>query len=136
MLGADKRAQILWVAELFFPLTITPVKLSVLSFYRTIFSTKKFRLATYAISTICVMWLFAGFWVILFQCHPVRAVFDIKLAAEAHCFPFAAFVFTYELINALIDVSILALPIFMVRKLQMKTKRKLQVISIFLMGAL
>ena len=82
------------------------------------------------------MWLFAGFWVILFQCRPVRAVYDVKLAAEAHCFAFAPFVFTYELINALIDVSILALPIFMVPRLQMKPRRKLQVISIFLLGAL
>ncbi|KAI4263331.1 MAG: hypothetical protein L6R42_001521 [Xanthoria sp. 1 TBL-2021] len=128
--------QILWVAELFFPFTITCVKISILCFYRTIFSTRTFRRVTYAISAICAMWMFAGFWVIIFQCRPVRAVYDTSLAATADCFPFARFVFTYELTNALIDVSILVLPIYMVRQLQMETRQKLQVISIFAMGGL
>ncbi|KAL8983102.1 MAG: hypothetical protein Q9205_002565 [Flavoplaca limonia] len=52
------------------------------------------------------------------------------------CFPFARFVFTYELTNALIDVAILALPMYMVRKLQMRTRQKIQVMSIFAMGGL
>ncbi|KAL8904238.1 MAG: hypothetical protein Q9207_003398 [Kuettlingeria erythrocarpa] len=128
--------KILWVSELFFPFTITCVKISILGFYRTIFSTRTFRLVTYAISAISVMWMFAGFWVTIFQCRPVRAVYDTSLAATADCFPFAPFVFTYELTNALIDVAISALPINMVRKLQMQTRQKVQVISIFAMGGL
>lgn len=127
-------SKILWVAELFFPLTITPIKISVLSLYRTIFATRNFRVVTYLISTLCGLWLFAGLWVIIFQCRPVRAVYDVTLAAEAHCIAFAPFVFTYELINALLDISILAMPIFVVRKLQLQTRRKVQVVSIFLMG--
>lgn len=91
---------------------------------------------TYAISTVCVLWLFAGFWVVIFQCRPVRAVYDVTLAATAHCIPFAPFVFTYELINALIDVFILVLPVVMVRKLKLQTRQKLQVMSVFLMGGL
>ncbi|KAL8893469.1 MAG: hypothetical protein Q9192_005230 [Flavoplaca navasiana] len=128
--------KILWVSELFFPFTITCVKISILCFYRTIFSTRTFRHVTYAISAICAMWMFAGFWVIIFQCRPVRAVYDTSLAATADCFPFARFVFTYELTNALIDVAILALPMYMVRKLQMQTRQKIQVMSIFAMGGL
>ena len=87
-------------------------------------------------SAVCGLWLFSGFWVTIFQCRPVRAVYDHKLAAGAHCVSFGQFVFIYELLNALIDVCILALPVYMVRKLQLPTRRKLQVISIFLMGGL
>ena len=126
----------LWVTELFFPLTITCVKLSVLCFYRTIFSTRNFRLITDAVSAVCVMWMLATCWVVVFQCRPIRAVYNPSLAATADCVSFAWFVFTSELTNALIDVSILALPIYMVRKLQMKTRRKIQVISVFAMGGL
>lgn len=87
-------------------------------------------------SALCGAWLFTGFWVIIFQCQPPRAVYDLKLAPKAHCVSFGPFVFVYELINALIDVCILALPIFMVRKLQLQTRRKLQIMSVFLMGGL
>ena len=125
----------LWISELFFPLTITPVKISILCFYRTIFSIGKFRLVTYTLSTICALWLFAGFWVVIFQCRPVRAVYDVTIV-DAHCIQFGPFVFIYELINALIDISILALPVFMVRRLQLQLRRKLQVMSMFLMGGL
>lgn len=82
------------------------------------------------------MWMFASFWVIIFQCRPVRAVYDPSIAATAECIPFARFVFTSELTNALIDVSILALPICMVRKLQMQTRQKLQVMFVFAIGGL
>lgn len=85
---------------------------------------------------ISAMLMFACFWFVIFQCRPVRAVYDLSLAATADCIPFGEVVFIYELANALIDVSILALPVYMVRKLQMPTRQKLQVISIFAMGGL
>ncbi|KAI4220168.1 MAG: hypothetical protein LQ349_008157 [Xanthoria aureola] len=90
------------------------VPLSVLCFYRTIFSTRNFRLITHAVSAVCVMWMLATCWVIVFQCRPIRAVYNTSLAATADCVSFAWFVFTSELTNALIDVCILALPIYMV----------------------
>ena len=132
----DRSLQILWIAELFFPLTITPIKISILCFYRMIFSTPNYRRATYYLSAICGLWLFSGFWVTIFQCRPVRAVYDRKLAASAHCVAFGQFAFVHELINALTDLCILALPIFVIRKLQMPTRQKLQIMSIFLLGGL
>ena len=126
----------MWVGEILFPLTITPIKISILCFYRRIFATPNFRRATCVMLVVCSLWLFSGFWVSVFQCQPARAVYDLKLAAGAHCVSFGQFVFIYELLNALIDVCILALPIFMVRKLQLPTRRKLQVIFIFLIGGL
>lgn len=126
----------MWAGEILFPLTITPIKISILCFYGRIFSTPNFRRAIRCMSAVCILWLITGFWVTLFQCRPARAVYDLKLAAGAHCVAYGQFVFIYTLLNALIDACILALPVFMVRKLQLPTRRKLQVISIFLTGGL
>lgn len=129
-------SKILWIAEIVFVLTITPVKISVLCFYRNAFSTPRFRRATYYMSALCVAWLISGFWVTIFQCRPVRAVYDLKAAAGAHCISFKNFAFAHEVINTLTDICILALPLFMIRKLQLPTRRKVQLVSIFLTGGL
>jgi hypothetical protein len=130
--------QILWVASHIWPLSITPLKISILCFYRSVFPLPWFKSATYILTTLCVMWWFSGFWVILFQCSPVRAVYDYSpsVQAKARCVQFGHFVFFYELLNACLDVAILALPALVIPKLQLSFRRKVQVMLIFLMGGL
>lgn len=120
------------------PPAITALKISILCFYKSIFSIPWFVNTTYVLMSICVLWLFSGFWVILFQCTPIRAVYDFSPTVQAnkHCVEFGQFVFFYELLNACIDVAILALPAFIVPRLQLSTPRKIQVMSIFLLGGL
>ncbi|KAI1576108.1 hypothetical protein PtrEW4_002296 [Pyrenophora tritici-repentis] len=128
--------KILWVASHVWPPAITALKISILCFYKSIFSIPWFVNTTYVLMSICVLWLFSGFWVILFQCTPIRAVYDFSPTVQAnkHCVEFGQFVFFYELLNACIDVAILALPAFIVPRLQLSTPRKIQVMSIFLLG--
>jgi len=128
----------LYVASPFLPLTITPLKISILCFYRSVFPLRWFRTATYILTTLCVLWLFSGFWVTIFQCTPVRAVYDFSPSAQlnAKCLDFGQFVFIYELLNACIDVAILALPAFVVPGLHLPLRQRIQVMAIFLMGGL
>jgi hypothetical protein len=49
---------------------------------------------------------------------------------------FGHFVFIYELLNACLDVAILALPALIVPRLQLSTRRKAQVLAMFLLGGL
>jgi len=130
--------QILWVASHVWPPAITALKISILCFYRSIFPIPWFIKTTYVLMSVCALWLFSGFWVILFQCTPIRAVYDFSPAVQAnkHCVEFGQFVFFYELLNACIDVAILALPAFIVPRLQLSTPRKVQVMAIFLLGGL
>jgi hypothetical protein len=90
------------------------------------------------LTALCALWWFAGFWVILFQCTPIRAVYDFSPAiqAKARCVEFGHFVFIYELLNACLDVTILALPALIVPRLQLSTRRKAQVLAMFLLGGL
>jgi hypothetical protein len=128
--------QMLWIASPFFPLTITPLKISILCFYRLVFPLYWFAVATYVISALCGMWLFAGFWVIIFQCTPWRAVYDFSLQPTANCVSFGNFVFIYEFLNACLDVAILTLPLLIVPTLQLSLRRKAQVLMVFFMGGL
>jgi multisubunit Na+/H+ antiporter MnhE subunit len=95
-----------------------------------------FEIATHVITGVCVLWLFSGFWVTIFQCTPYRAVFDFSLKPIAKCLDFGTFVFVYELLNASIDVTILVLPVLVIPKLQLKLRQKIQVLMIFFMGGL
>ncbi|PVI01492.1 hypothetical protein DM02DRAFT_613657 [Periconia macrospinosa] len=128
--------KLLFVASFFFPFTITPLKISILGFYRSVFPLEWFIRATYIVTTLCVLWLFSGFWTILFQCTPVRAVYDFSPAiqAKASCVKFGQFVFLTEILNSCLDVIILALPAFVVPSLHLSVRQRIQVMVVFLMG--
>lgn len=128
--------QALWIATPIFPLTITPVKISILCFYRRVFPLYWVAISTYVLTSLCVLWLLSGFWVTIFQCTPWRAVFDFSLQPTAHCISFGTFVFVYELLNGCLDVAILAIPAIIVPKLCLGTRRKIQVLMVFFTGAL
>lgn len=120
---------------LFF-LTITAVKLSILDFYRHIFATKKFCIAAHIISVICVLWLLAGILYNIFDCDPIVANYDVRYPTVDHCAPFGIYFFFHELLNTMIDVAILAMPFFVIRRLRLTGQQKVQVIGIFLLGGL
>ncbi|KAI4138850.1 MAG: hypothetical protein L6R39_006573 [Caloplaca ligustica] len=126
--------ELVYVAEFFFFGTITAVKLSILSFYRRIFVTTVLRPATYILSTLCVMWLLTAVFFFVFGCDPVEANYVVTYPTKSHCKPFGIFNFFLELINALFDVAILAMPCFIIPKLHLNKRQKYQVLGIFLTG--
>ena len=121
---------------MFFFTTITAVKICILTFYRKIFITRKFAIITYIITAFCIAWLLTGIFGNLFNCHPIEADWSVKYGTLSHCFPWGIFLFLHEMINALIDVAILACPVILVRRLQLSPRRKHQITGIFLLGGL
>lgn len=130
--------QYLYVTEIIFVFTITAVKLSILGFYRTIFSIPAFRRTTLVLAILCILWFICVLFITIFQCRPIAALWDLSLVAEgrAQCIPSGGLIFGYELSNVIIDISILCLPLCMIRRLQLPTRRKIGVSSIFLLGGL
>ena len=128
----------MYTAEILFSFTITPVKLSVLFFYRTIFATPGFRRTTSVVGILCVLWFTVVLIVTIFQCHPVKAAWDELLVVDGkgHCMPAGTYIFSYELTNVFTDVCILCMPIYMIKKLQLPLRRKITVCGIFLLGGL
>jgi hypothetical protein len=130
--------QYLFIGEILFAVTITIVKISILCFYRTIFSVPKFGLLTWTVGVVCLVWLLISLFITIFHCNPIQGAWDVSLRATgvAKCLSMAAALFGLGIANVVNDILILALPIYMVQQLQMKTPKKISIIAIFLMGGL
>ena len=74
--------------------------------------------------------------VLAFQCIPVVAAWEIKLAPTANCQALGPIVIGPEITNIFVDVVILSLPIHMIRGLQMHQRQKVLVSLVFLFGGL
>lgn len=129
--------QYLYIEQLVFAFTITSVKISLLSFYQRIFSVRVFRRWVLFVGALCLVWLVVCLFLIIFQCSPVPAAWRVMMRLSgARCIPATRIVFGAELANVLLDILILALPIYMVRRLQLPRRRKVVVGGIFLLGGL
>ncbi|APA11193.1 hypothetical protein SS1G_11403 [Sclerotinia sclerotiorum 1980 UF-70] len=134
----DRFFRILYIEEIIFVITITVVKLSILTFYRHIFTTRKFKFLTWTLCGICIVWAIVCIFVVIFQCKPIHAFwkFELQLTpGAAKCMPSGQVILGFEVSNLLIDFLILSLPVYMVQKLQLKTSRKISIIGIFLLGS-
>ncbi|KAI9695596.1 MAG: hypothetical protein M1820_008521 [Bogoriella megaspora] len=127
--------KMLFVTELLFTVNITAIKLSLLMFYNKLFSIKKwFRLAIVVAGAICVAWCITFVLLLVFQCKPVDAHWNM-LGSPKYCISTSQLLLGYEMTNLFLDVTILVLPMTMLRQLQMPGYRKASIGGIFLLGA-
>ena len=75
------------------------------------------------------------FFTVIFQCTPVNYLWG-KTIPGGHCFDSGILVIVGGALNAVTDVLMLILPIPVLWKLQMSTRKKWTVSAIFLMGGL
>ncbi|KAI4264235.1 MAG: hypothetical protein L6R42_000651 [Xanthoria sp. 1 TBL-2021] len=127
-----------YIAESLFTATITFVKLSILSLYRTIFPTPAFRRASLFVGVGCLVWFFVCFFVNIFQCRPLVGAWKLELvfSGDATCIVYGDYIVGYEVSNMLLDIIILCLPIWQIRKLQLPTVKKLVIGGVFTLGGL
>lgn len=81
-------------------------------------------------------WWIGTFFLIIFQCHPVEAFWDVLAVLAGQCIPTGVLIFGFELSNVFVDLLIIALPLNEIRKLQMPLQRKLALTSVFGLGGL
>lgn len=126
-----------WISSILYYSIVCPAKLSILLMYNRIFAiSSSFRRQVCVISVLLVLFWAACTLADIFNCWPVRWSWLNSLSPAAHCFNFNLFWFSTGIIEALFDVAIIVLPVNMVRKLQMSLKRRIGLITIFLLGAL
>lgn len=126
--------QCLLALELMSISALTLIKLSVLLFYRRIFSAPAFRIPVWVVGSLVTAWGTAFFFANLFQCTPISGVWE--LTAQRRCVNSKHLVNAYQGLNLMTDVMILIMPWPMIWGLQLQTRRKAQVGGIFLLGAL
>ena len=128
------------VNRLLYILGIMLAKLSLLIFFYRIFKVdSRFRLAAWLLGTLLVTWSTVSVLLNLFACRPLRGPWDVNmiLGGRVHCA-----VQVYNTVNVqgvcniITDFALLLLPIPMLWKLQMSTKKKFGVSLVFATGAL
>lgn len=126
--------QCLLALELMSISALTLIKLSVLLFYRRIFTAPSFRIPVWVAGSLVTAWGISFFFANLFQCTPVSGAWEIN--KPRHCVNSKHLVNAYQGLNIMTDVMILTMPWPMIWGLQLPRRRKAQVGGIFLLGAL
>ena len=129
-----KLKQTYYVSEQFYGVAITAIKVSILFFYKRVFSTSPFRRQIYAVGFLVLGWFVTNNTIFAFQCRPIRKAWDFELSG--HCLNPLRVITIVQVFNVVLDGILLALPISAVLRLQMSTTRKLSVLAFFLLGGL
>ncbi|KAI0433000.1 hypothetical protein F5Y09DRAFT_300500 [Xylaria sp. FL1042] len=124
-----------FLIEIFFTLIVTSVKLNILWFYHSIFHINRTtNRVIFGLIALCVVWfLIAIFPLIIFQCHPVDALWN-QFDAPPACLESQKILLGYELSNFFIDIAILSVPVATVGKLQLSRTKKVGASVTFLLG--
>ncbi|TGO59556.1 hypothetical protein BCON_0043g00140 [Botryotinia convoluta] len=126
---------IVYVDNIFYALTLSTIKFSVLVMYRRIFSpVHAFRYALYAVGMIVMGWMIGVLFAQIFTCTPVDGAWSLTAMATAKCIDQTKFYYGNAISNLLTDVIILCLPMPMIWKLNMTAHKKVVLSGVFLLG--
>ena len=114
--------------------TLMTVKVSILLFYRRLFITAKFKLATNIVAVIVVLWWIAVLLAQIFQCRPIQGIWDSTI--KASCVKKSTYYIGVAVPNIVTDVALLCLPVQMVWHLHTNLVHKIALTFTFLTGGL
>lgn len=112
------------------------VKLSILALYRRIFSTLVFEKTTRIVRAVVILWFIIAVFTDLFQCRPFQAAFDPDLVFTEHCINLEAYYRGIAASNLGIDAVIMYMPLYVVWGLKLRTRQKVALSGIFLLGGM
>lgn len=129
----------LWIPDLFL------VRLSLLLFYRRIFTTqvRRIRIATWIVGAYVTAWAIASLVVFILQCSPIHYFWDrtyllvgLDPPSRGTCLPSDTHQAAPMVLSAISDFLILFLPGIGLWPLQMRWTRKIGLFFLFSLGAL
>ncbi|GAB0134454.1 hypothetical protein EsDP_00002825 [Epichloe bromicola] len=131
----------LYITEILYLLALTMVKLTLTFFYMSIFPGRVTR--RLLLATIVFHVAFCAVFVVktIFQCTPISyswTRFDSAQAGRVggHCVQIGASVWVHAAVNVAVDFWMIGIPLFEIRKLQLRFKKKMAVALMFMTGFL
>ncbi|KAH8663482.1 hypothetical protein BGZ60DRAFT_68516 [Tricladium varicosporioides] len=124
----------LYICEVFYVVVVTLIKASILCFYLRVFSNYWFQMATRATLMITLLSGVAFVFAAIFQCTPVSGAWDLTIPHKCIKVNNLAFIIAGFTIG--LDIVIIALPIPECLALRMNTRKKLNVLFMFSIGAI
>lgn len=102
--------------------------------YSRIFRVKPFQYVAAAVGLIVAGWMIGVVFAQIFTCTPVEGAWRITVAR--HCIDQIKFYYGNAIANLLTDVIILCLPLPLIWRLNMSTRKKRALSGVFLLGGL
>ncbi|KAH8652664.1 hypothetical protein BGZ60DRAFT_387648, partial [Tricladium varicosporioides] len=117
------------------PLSMGCAKFSILLLYQRIFEVDRhFSISIKVVAILNTLWVIGAILACVFICMPVRKFWDRKVPGK--CDNLAQFFLAVEIPNSLIDFVMIILPMIVIRKLRIRTKDKVILGLIFIMGGM
>ncbi|KAH8689928.1 hypothetical protein BGW36DRAFT_432893 [Talaromyces proteolyticus] len=127
---AEKFLKIFFILQFWYIISVALVKFSILFLYGRVFGIGRFPSSVLVLLGITAAWLISFLFATFFQIWPLRCNW-------VACDPTTNYAVMYVLSSVtdiVIDISILALPVFFIRKLRFSTNQKIGVCGIFGLG--
>ena len=112
------------------------MKVSILTWYASIFTTAKIRRVKDILLIFCLVWCITMTVVVVVQCIPLKEAWDPLRNTRTKCMLIGICILLEEIANTLLDISILILPISVIRSLQLPARQRWILSLIFLLGGL
>ena len=129
--------QLFYISEIVYFTLIGLIKIAFLLFFLQIFPQKRFRAIIWGIVIFNIATTISFAFAVAFICSPISFMWKrVEGGHEGHCGNSNTLAFSHAGISILLDFTTLALPIAQIWGLHLKTKKKIEVILMFSVGAL
>ncbi|KAE8346970.1 hypothetical protein BDV24DRAFT_157965 [Aspergillus arachidicola] len=124
-----------YMCQVFWPFTIFFVKMSILLLYLRIFPIVLFRRCDFLCIAFLIISLLVTTPMVIWQCKPFRAAWDYDID-NPRCLKIATIAYANASLNIITEVSILILPLPVLRTLHVSRRKKIALISVFSVGVI
>ncbi|KAI1776203.1 hypothetical protein F4818DRAFT_374246 [Hypoxylon cercidicola] len=128
--------QTLWISPPLWGLSSALIKMSIVASYLRIWSSKKFKLLCRLLLLLIAVFGLTLFLGGVLACVPVRLSWQPPGARDARrCIDLPRFMFATSTLNTAVDLLVLAVPVPLVRRLQIARKQRIALLAVFTVGA-
>ena len=126
--------QVVYALEIIRPITITCIKISILLFYRRIFTTPTFLKVTVIMGAITILWCVGTVLAAVFECMPIHKAWYQNIPGT--CIKRTQYYYGLQVPNIVTELIILVMPLSIIRRLQMPRSERLLVSGVFMVGGM
>ncbi|KAI1650452.1 uncharacterized protein F4817DRAFT_261547 [Daldinia loculata] len=121
--------------ELLYITALALTKISILFFYLKVFPKRSFRLCTYALIAINLVYAITYDLLLIFQCNPIKGAWlQWDGEFETQCISINVLGWSAAAINIALDLAVIILPLPELFALSLSLRKRLQIIAMFTVG--
>ena len=132
--GLERFLQNELTVQIVFAIAITTAKISLLFFYDRVFPFRRFRVLSINLGCLSIAVAVAFIMAMLLGCRPLRAAWDLSLFG--HCVDYDTIRLSLTIIECVTNFMVVALPVPWLWSLQMRKRKRLALMGIFILGGL